>query len=221
MPPKVKYTRDYILSVALDITREKGIEAVTARELGARLGASSRPIFTAFENMEEVHNEIIKAAKKIFYQYTGDYMNYTPAFKRFGTQMVRFSIDEPKLYRLLFMRETPGETDIMGAVMELYDNPDDILEILMKDYGINQEHAWKLFNHMTIFTYGITVLCARKICVFNEAEIDQLLGEEFAGILGLIKSGRYRHFGIKPEFGDGSAQGINTANIPIPEADYI
>ena len=55
MPPKARFSKEEIVSMALQITREHGIGAVTARELGARLGSSARPIFTVFQNMEEVN----------------------------------------------------------------------------------------------------------------------------------------------------------------------
>ena len=35
MPPKFKFTREEIIQAALDLTRESGIAAVTARGLGA------------------------------------------------------------------------------------------------------------------------------------------------------------------------------------------
>ena len=57
MPPKFKFTREEIIQAALDLTRESGIAAVTARGLGAKLGSSVKPIFSLFENMEEVQNE--------------------------------------------------------------------------------------------------------------------------------------------------------------------
>jgi len=51
MPPKPKYTKEEVVKVALDMVREQGVDSLTARDLGAKLGTSSRPIFTAFENM--------------------------------------------------------------------------------------------------------------------------------------------------------------------------
>ena len=189
MPPKVKYTREYILSAALDMTRENGIESVTARELGARLGASSRPIFTAFDNMEEVHIEIYRAAKKIFYQYIEDYMSYSPAIKRYWIQMVRFSIEEPKLFQLLFMKEMARKPDIISAIHELYHNPAEVTGSLIKDYNLNEDTAWKILCHITIFSYGLTVLCARRICTYSEKEIDMLIKDELDGIVWLMKSG--------------------------------
>jgi len=46
MPPKPKFTREEVVDTAIELIKDKGIEALTARELGAKLGSSARPIFT-------------------------------------------------------------------------------------------------------------------------------------------------------------------------------
>ena len=61
MPPKAKFTREEIVQAALGIVREDGIQALTARALGAKLGSSARPIFTIFQSMEEVQQEVFRA----------------------------------------------------------------------------------------------------------------------------------------------------------------
>ena len=88
MPPKPKYTREEIVEVALQMTRERGIESVVARELAKKLGTSSSPIFTAFSNMEELQNEVRKVALKEFENCVRDAMNYTPVFKYIGLKMI-------------------------------------------------------------------------------------------------------------------------------------
>ena len=62
MPPKPRFTREEIGNSALDIVSRKGIEALTARELGETLGSSARPIFTGFRSMEELQQEVRSAA---------------------------------------------------------------------------------------------------------------------------------------------------------------
>ena len=54
MPPKPKFTREEVAKTAFDIVKKEGLSALTARELGSRLGTSARPIFTLFKSMEEV-----------------------------------------------------------------------------------------------------------------------------------------------------------------------
>ena len=43
MPPKPKYTKEEIVNAAYELTREKGIDAVVAREVGKRLHLRKTP----------------------------------------------------------------------------------------------------------------------------------------------------------------------------------
>lgn len=81
MPPKAKFTRDEIIDMALHIAREQGMDAVTARELGNRLGSSARPIFTVFENMDEVKELVILRAKELYGQYVEEGLKNQLAFR--------------------------------------------------------------------------------------------------------------------------------------------
>ena len=64
MPPKAKFSREEIIDAAINIVREDGFDALTSRALGTKLGSSARPIFTVFQNMEEVQQVVIITAKK-------------------------------------------------------------------------------------------------------------------------------------------------------------
>ena len=44
LPPKPKFTKEEITNAALTVAREKGIAAVSAREVALVLGTSTRPI---------------------------------------------------------------------------------------------------------------------------------------------------------------------------------
>ena len=69
MPPPVKFRKEDIVSAALDLTREKGIGAVTAREVARALGVSVGPIFTWFETMDQLRAEVCGAAKSLYREY--------------------------------------------------------------------------------------------------------------------------------------------------------
>ena len=62
MPPKAKFTKKEVIAAALEMVKENGIENLTARALGERLGSSARPVFTLFDGMEEIKAEVINAA---------------------------------------------------------------------------------------------------------------------------------------------------------------
>lgn len=105
MPPKAKFTKEEIIEAALAITRQDGLEAVTARELGSRLNSSARPVFTVFQNMEEVIEEVKNAARERYKEYIYEGLQEEPAFKGVGRAYIRFAVEEKRLFRLLFMSE--------------------------------------------------------------------------------------------------------------------
>lgn len=112
MPPKPKFTRDEIVQAALTIVSEKGVEALTAKELGDALGASARPIFTVFASMKEVQDAVREAAMRRFESYAEQKLPGMPLFKQIGMQMVLFGAKEPKLYQLLFMQENAAPSPL-------------------------------------------------------------------------------------------------------------
>ena len=190
MPPKPKFTKEEIVTAALELVSEKGIEALTARELGVRLGSSARPIFTVFNSMEEVQEEVRAAALKRFESYAEKAMHYTPVFKQVGMQMILFAMEEPKLYQLVYMSENAGATDFEGITQQLGDVAQLCVDVIQRDYGLSAEDAKTLFEHVWIYTFGIGALCATGMCRFSQDEIIQMLGQDFMAMLFYAKSGR-------------------------------
>lgn len=190
MPPKPKFTKEEIITAALELVSEKGIEALTARELGARLGSSARPIFTVFNSMEEVQEEVRAAALKRFESYAEKAMHYTPVFKQVGMQMILFAIEEPKLYQLIYMSENAGATDFESILERLGDVAQLCVDVIQRDYGLSEKDARALFEHVWIYTFGIGALCATGMCRFSREEIIQMIGQDFMAMLFYAKSGR-------------------------------
>lgn len=182
MPPKPKYTKEEVIQVALDMVREQGIASLTARDLGARLGTSARPIFTAFENMEEVKTEVIKAASDYFREYSKNFKQYSPAFKQMGMLIVSFATKEPKLFELLFMEK---ETSA-NATLEVIGK--ECIDVIVAENKISEKQAKALFDQMWIFTFGLSTLSAMKVYEYTEYEISDMLTKAFIGNLMVAKS---------------------------------
>lgn len=189
MPPKPKYTKEEIAAVALDLVSEEGVNALTARNLGNRLGSSARPIFTAFKNMEEVQQEVRNAARDRFVSYAQKAVNYTPSFKQMGMQMLLFAKEEPRLYELLFMKNDGTPHFLEEGYLHRDKAGTLALEMIQQDYGLEREEARKLFHHVWIFTFGIGALCATGMCSFSDEELNELLGQDFMAMMAQIKSG--------------------------------
>ena len=188
MPPKPKFTRDKMITAAMNLIEEKGYESLTARELGKYLGSSSCPIFTLFKDMDELKAEVKQKSVEVFNEYMKVAENFTPAYKKRGMQWVKFATEQPRLFRLLFMQETDGNVDFDEAQKIIPFGKQNDIDIIVRDYGATEEQAERLFKQMWTFCYGLCVLAATKVCAFTEQEIIQSLGEMFRGMIYVIKS---------------------------------
>lgn len=186
MPPKPKYTREEIVAAALSLLREQGEDALTAREIGKRLGASSSPIFTTFKDMDELKAAVRTEAKAVFDRYMDVAREFYPAYKKRGMQWVKFAREEPMLFRLLFEQRGLGNTGLDQALEALPFGKENDIEIIRRDYHATTEQAEHLFRQMWIYTYGLCVLSAAGICVLSDAEIATLLGEAFLGMIFVL-----------------------------------
>ncbi len=189
MPPRAKFTKAQITEAAFGILRAEGMENLTARALGAKLGSSACPIFTAFANMEEVQQSAIAAAKALYKEYVEKGLSETPAFKGVGMQYIQFAVNEPKLFQLLFMTEQSEMPDLNNILPLIDQSYADILVSITDNYGVSEADAERLYRHLWIYTHGIAALCATKMCRFTEAELGSLLTEVFISLLKKCKEG--------------------------------
>lgn len=187
MPPKAKFTKAEIIDAALNIVRTDGYESLTSRALGTYLGSSARPIFTVFQNMEEVQQAMIEAAKALYKEYVNKGLTAEHPFKGVGTQYILFSVNEPKLFQLLFMAEQKQIPDLSGVLPLIDESYKDILLSIRKDYEISELSAKKLYRHLWIYTHGIASLCATKMCRFTGEEISTMITEVCMSVLKKIQ----------------------------------
>lgn len=188
MPPKAKYTKEQIVSAALDIVAEKGIAALTAKELSIALHISTSPIFTVFRSMQEVQEAVRNAAMQRFESYTHQTERDMPAFKQIGMQMIRFAKEEPYLYQLMFMSPDSDIKSFEDIYARLGRTADECLRAIRADYGLSTEDAKILFEHTWIHTFGIGVLCATDMCNFSEERISRMLTQDFTAMRMLLKA---------------------------------
>lgn len=190
MPPKRKFTREQVVNAALELVAEKGMSALTARDLGAKLGSSASPIFTLFTNMEELQEEVRKAALGHFESYAARTDSTDPIFKQVGMQMVLFALEEPALYQLLYMTNHEGAENFENIFEILGDVAQQCIDIIMRDYELAEQDAKTLFEHVWIHTFGIGALCATGTCRFTKERISEMLTQDFMAMMIMMKSGK-------------------------------
>ena len=188
MPPRIKFTKNEIVAAALNLVKREGINGLTARGLGVELGTSSRPIFTAFQNMEEVRREVFQAAKSVYHTYSMKGLAENPPFRGAGMQYFRFAKEEPKLFELLFMKGNGTTNSISDILLLTHDNHEKMIATIQQSYDVSKDNAITIFQTMFLFTHGLACLHVSGRMHFSENEVRERIIDVFKGVLLKIKS---------------------------------
>lgn len=187
MPPKPKFSKEEIINAAYEIARSEGIDAVVARTIGKKLGTTATPIFTFFNGMEELKKEVYNKAKAEALAYLQESVHYFPAFKEFGLRWIRFAVQEPHLFRLLFVSEA-SYADVPDNFMhEFAAVTAPILQSITAGFGVSEDDAKELFDQMILHANGIATFAMSHPGYLDEATTSRLLSETCIGLVAVIK----------------------------------
>lgn len=175
MPPKFKVTKDQVIAAALVITRDKGIDSVSAREIAAKLGVSPRPIFTWFESMEQVKDAVYDKAKALYREYLNIGLRQPIPFLGVGQQFIRFAKDEGELFKLLFL--TLPKYSHGGAMAAMKLSQDLVRDSLMKIYRMDAKMADNYFRDLFLVAFSFGALIVTNGCFYSDMEISSIMSE--------------------------------------------
>lgn len=173
MPPSVKSTKEEIVNAALQVVREKGTAALTTRQIAAVLGVSTRPIFTYFQNMQQVQEAVRQAAQALYHSYIKKGLEQVHPFIGLGEQYIRFATQEPELYRLLFLPLAPGSENKAMEEMERTQNL--VLDFLQQIYQLDEAAAKRFFRDVWLVAHSLAALIVTNCCPYSPEEIRQIL----------------------------------------------
>lgn len=180
MPSQKRITRSAIIRTAADILRKEGYEGVNARKIAKELGCSTQPIYSEFENMDELKAELKKEAEASYVERVKLYIEnskYSP-YIAYGLGFLSFAKEEKQLFRYLYMHDRRG-----GGGQSIDDvNAPDIIKVLSEDYGIPKETALRFHHDMAIYSYGLAVMLNTGYMDMNEKQIIERLQMEFNGL---------------------------------------
>lgn len=176
MPPKAKITKNMILNTVLGITRETGFETVNARSIASKLQCSTRPIFTCYENMDELKEEFLDFAYEYYEQYVENYrnsVNVSP-YLLLPLTYIEFAKEETYLFKLLFINDMDLK---MTEERDFYKEIGN--EKKAKDFaemiGIQLDSAKTIFLDLFLYSHGIAVLTATRKLTLDRKSVEKMV----------------------------------------------
>lgn len=187
MSPVVKYSKEKILEVGLKIIKERGIEEISARNIAKELGSSICPVFSCFENMNALKQELLNVILEIYNKSIEEGMKGNEkAFKGAGLAYIKFAKENKNYFKALFMGKTDGD---MESLLCMNAETGYLTSIICENTGLDEKTAIKLHKYNWVFVHGIAVMIATDYCKFEDEEISNMLSEEYFALLNRFKGG--------------------------------
>lgn len=179
MAPRVKVTKDDIINTAIDLIRNNGDGAINARAIANALNCSTQPIFSNFDSMEDLEQEVIVGIYNIyatFLKNEAESQKY-PQYKAYGMAYIRFAKEEKELFKILFMRDRTNEEASVSIDFE------ESVQMIMKSTGLSYEKAQLMHFEMWTCVHGIATMIATSFFALEWDVISQMTSDVYHGVL--------------------------------------
>jgi len=168
MPKRPTTTKEAMIEGAVQLIREKGHEALTARNLAAYLGCSTQPIMYRFPNLDTLKRAVFARTDELH----GEYMMTIPPGEDpilgIGLNYIRFAVEEPHLFRFLFQSGYAEENNLLEMIDSRELIP--VLDAMREGSGLSMKQTRDVFLTVALFAHGYA-----SIIVNNDLEFDEKL----------------------------------------------
>lgn len=189
MPPRIKVTKQDIISAAADVVRRSGERALNARNIAAQLGISTQPVFSNYSSMDELRKELLAYANELYGEYIQkiiDSRKYPP-YKSAGIAYIFFAHEEKQLFKFLFMRDRNGKDDASDTADGYFDQ---MTELIQKNTGLTLEQARRFHLEMWIYVHGIATMTATSYLELDMDTVSDTLTDIYQGLMFRFKNGK-------------------------------
>lgn len=189
MPPKAKITREMILDAAFAIARASGFEHINARTVSQRMNCSTQPVMYHFPTIEALKRAVYERADAFHSAYLMTPQNpQQDAMLSMGLNYIRFAIEEPHLFRLLFQSGYATEHSLLEMVDSEQLTP--ILAAMQTALTMNPEETKAVFVTIALFAHGYASIIANNGLEFDESTIARHLERAFHGAILAVEEER-------------------------------
>lgn len=185
MAAKKVITKQAILDAAFDIVRRGGMSALNMRSLALKCKCSTQPIYLSFTSADVIKTEVGNMACEMFNKFIEQQISLKefPEYKAIGMGYIKFAVEETELFKYLFMRNRQAENDFEK---ESFDKS---TFVIMKNYGLYKDDAFKLHTEMWIFVHGIATMFATGYLDWDWETVSVMVSEVYTGLLKKIQTG--------------------------------
>lgn len=187
MPPKAKVTKEMIIDAAVEVAREAGGEAISARSVSEKLGCSTQPVMYHFSTIEALKRAAYLKADAYHSAWIMDIRGNNPMME-IGLNYIRFGAMEKNLFRFLF--QSGAFSDKTLSELADVEEIQPVILALSAEAEVSVEQARRIFRVLFLTVHGYASMYANNEMKYDEGMVSSDLELIFYGVVCGIKGGQ-------------------------------
>ena len=172
--------RRALLDEALRTIQQDGVDALTLRTIGVRLGVSRTALYRHFTDKRALLSSV---ATEGFRLLTKRLLNAWKAggirgFNAMGVAYIRFAMGNPSHYRVMFggfVDDGPRDDDLMRESTAAFQALVDAILALQQEGAVRKDDALQLAQFIWAVVHGVSMLIIDGRLAHHRAPIDDLI----------------------------------------------
>lgn len=188
MPPRARITEEMVVDAAFQVTRADGEANVNARTVAKRLGCSTQPVMYHFAKIEDLKRAVYEKTGRFHTEYI---MNVPPSrniMLGIGLNYIRFSVEEPNLFRFLFQSGFATENSLFEMVDS--DELSPVINAMQRAMGLTVKQTKEVFITLAMFVHGYASIIANNNLRFDESVASEHLNRVYRGAILQLQEGK-------------------------------
>lgn len=185
MPPKAVITKDKVLQASFQLVQEQGIEVLTARNVALKLKCSTQPIYSAFESMELLKDELFELATDYTLAYIRTHQNERNSkAMNLASGILLFANQEKPLFKFVFLTDHEDyyskhhkEKKLEGELFQAFIQIDPRLQTL------ERSKLKIIFVKLSAYLLGIGSMITTSMSQLNISEAEEMIEEMYQSLL--------------------------------------
>lgn len=181
MPPKAKITKEMVIDAAFEVVRTDGEGSINARSVSYKLGCSTQPVMYHFAKIEDLKRAAYDKVGRFHTEYLLDVSPNQDVLLGIGLNYIRFSVDEPKLFRFLFQSGFAAQS----SLIEMIDSEElmPVISAMCEAMGLDVKQTKEVFITLAMFVHGYASIIANNNLAYDEDVAAEHLRRVYRGAI--------------------------------------